>query len=362
MLIIFLDFIAIAAAWLICVNAEAIGRRLHVMDNPDRERKNHLHPTPLVGGIAILVPLLIWLVGALMADSLPDQRFVSMLILCAAGVGLAGFADDQTSTTPLSRILALLVFLGVAITLTPGLIAQSLNWGSFEPTPLPPAIYAALIALTVAGIVNSINMADGQNGLVPSMFVIWSLCLAVAGDRLVAPVAVIVAAASVVVLYFNLKGKLFLGDCGSYGVTFVLGLLALSAYAKGLISIETVTVWFYIPVADCLRLLIVRRIQGRSPFAPDTDHFHHRLQAKLGVRYGLVAYLACVAATSFAAVLAPRFSLVCLIVLTAIYFSFAFLTDAQTSAQKDDTAPDKALSPDLSNVVPLGSSERQKLG
>jgi hypothetical protein len=48
--------------------------------------------------------------------------------------------------------------------------------------------------------------------------------------------------------------------------------------------------------------------------------------------------------------------------LTAIYFSFAFLTDAQTSAQKDETAPDLTLSPDLSNVVPLGSSERQKFG
>ena len=142
-------------------------------------------------------------------------------------------------------------------------------------------------------------------------------------------------------------------------MTFVLGLLALSAYAKGHISIETVTVWFYIPVADCLRLLIVRRLQGRSPFAPDTDHFHHRLQVKLGVRYGLVAYLACVAATSFAAVLAPRFSLVCLIVLTAIYFSFAFLTDAQTGAQREGAVPEGLQSHPFPNVVTLGSRERQ---
>ena len=362
MLIVFLDFIAIAAAWLICANAESVGRRLHVMDNPDRERKSHPQPTPLVGGIGILVPLLIWLAGALMAGILTDQRFASMLILCASGVGLAGFADDQTSTSPLSRILALLVFLGVAMTLVPELIAHSLNWGSFAPTPLPPATYAILIALTAAGIVNAVNMADGQNGLVPSMFVIWSLCLALAGDPLVAPVAQIIAAAGAIILYFNLRGKLFLGDCGSYGVTFVLGLLALAAYAHGHISIETVTVWFYLPVMDCLRLMIVRRLQGRSPFAPDIDHFHHRLQVKLGPRYGLAAYLACVAISSFAAVLAPRFSLVCLIVLTAIYFSFAFITDAEADAQQNDIVPDRLPSPDFSNVVPLGSPDRPKWG
>ncbi len=359
MVIVFLDCIAIATAWLICINSTAIGQYLGVMDHPDSTRKIHREPTPLVGGIGILVPLLVWLAGAVVAGAMTDQPFASMLILCAAGVGLAGFADDQTSTTPLSRILALLVFLGVAMALAPTLIAHSLNWGSFEPTPLPPAIYAGLIAVTAAGIVNSVNMADGQNGLVPGMFVIWSLCLLLAGDPLVAPVAGVIAAAAVVVLVFNIRGKLFLGDCGSYGVTFVLGLLALTAYAHGHITIETVTVWFYIPVADCLRLIITRRLHGRSPFEPDTNHFHHRLQGKLGEWYGLTAYLACVAATSLIAVLAPRFSLVCLIVLTAVYFSFAFLTD-NVPARAEDSPPEHGSS-DYGNVVQLAAPESPQL-
>lgn len=358
-LAIFIDLIAFAAAWLICINADAIGRRLGVMDYPNEARKSHPRPTPLVGGIGILVPLLIWLVGAVVSGYLKDQQFAAMLILCAAGVGLAGFADDQTNTTPLSRILALLVFLGVAMTLAPGLVAGSLNWGSFAPTPMPPALYAGLIALTFAGIVNAVNMADGQNGLVPGMFVIWSLCLALSRDPAVAAVAQILAAAGAVILYFNLRGKLFLGDCGSYGVTFVLGLLALTAYAHGHITIETVTVWFYFPVADCLRLIITRRLQGSSPFAPDTDHFHHRLQGKLGTRYGLAAYLGCVALSSFAAVLAPRFSLVALIIMTAIYFSFAFLTDRPAAALAGEDAA--AGGADYSNVVQLPAGESPEL-
>jgi UDP-GlcNAc:undecaprenyl-phosphate GlcNAc-1-phosphate transferase len=294
------------------------------MDHPDNERKNHSKATPLVGGIGILLPLLIWLTGALLSGVTGDRQVLSVLMIGAAGVGLVGFADDQAPITPLSRILLVLVFLGVVFLISPGLITQNLNWGSFEPTPLPGWAYCALLAVTTIGIVNAVNMADGQNGVVPSMFVVWSLCLVFVGDGLVSEIAQIVALASVVVLIFNVRGSLFLGDCGSYGVTFVLGLLALMAYAQGRVSVETITVWFFIPVVDCLRLIITRRLQGRSPVAPDNDHFHHRLQSKLGTTYGLVAYIASVGATSFIAALAPQFALVCIIVLTAIYFSFAF--------------------------------------
>lgn len=331
MLLVSLDIVACATALLICVNAETIGARLGVMDHPDNQRKTHAKATPLVGGIGILVPLLIWIGGALLSGALENSPALSVLMLCAAGVGVVGFADDQVSISPLSRILLLLVFLGVEFVVDPGLIAPSLNWGSFEPTAFPPWAYCGLLALTTVGIVNAVNMADGQNGLVPSMFVIWSLCLALVGDDVVSRVALILALVSSIVLIFNLRGRLFLGDCGSYGVTFVIGLLAMMAYAQGRVTVETVTVWFFIPVMDCLRLIITRHLQGRSAVTPDTDHFHHRLQAKLGRTYGLVAYIASVAATSFIAAHFPRFALVCLIVLTAIYFSFAWLTDSAAS-------------------------------
>jgi UDP-GlcNAc:undecaprenyl-phosphate GlcNAc-1-phosphate transferase len=359
----FLVLIAAAAAILTGLNAQAIGCRLGVMDDPDNLRKIHAAPTPLVGGIGILVPLLIWFAGALLTGALRTSPALAVLILGGAGVGVIGFADDQRPISPLSRILLLIVFLGAVFVIDPDLVAPSLHWGSFEPTALPAWIYCLLLALTTVGIVNAVNMADGQNGLVPSMFVIWSLCLAAIGDEIVSRVAEIIALSGLIVLIFNLQGRLFLGDCGSYGVTFVIGLLGMMAYAQGRVTVETVTVWFFIPVMDCLRLIITRGLQGRSPVAPDTDHFHHRLQAKLGPNYGLVAYIASVAGSSFVATLAPRFSLVCLIVLTAIYFSFAWLTDsaACASGAADDFADagQPELNTGIANVVSIVSDRMQ---
>jgi UDP-GlcNAc:undecaprenyl-phosphate GlcNAc-1-phosphate transferase len=366
MLYVFMDAVASAAALVICLNAETVADRLGVVDLPDKDRKLHDKATPLVGGIAILISLLIWLSGAVLTHAVSDPQPLYMLLICASGVGLVGFADDQTPITPLSRILFLMVFLAAAFVITPRVIVDNLNWGSFEPTPFPPWAFCALISLTTIGIVNAVNMADGQNGLVSSMFVIWSACLAIVGDPLVSSVAQVLALASLVVLAFNITGKLFLGDCGSYGVTFALGLLLMLTYAEGRVTIETVTVWFYIPVADCIRLMITRRLDGRSAMAPDTNHFHHRLQAKLGKTYGLFAYIASVGTWSLVAALVPQFALVCIIVLTAIYFSFAFLTDPIAARLPESAGAGKGeeemASDPFANVVRMSAGENARAG
>jgi len=307
---------------------------------------------------------LLWLTGCLVSHVLPDAPILLALLTCAAGVGLIGFTDDQTPTTPMSRILILLVFLGVAYAIAPELIAPSLNWGSFEPTPITPWAFCALLGLGTVGIVNAVNMADGQNGLVSGMFVIWSACLMLIGDDTILAIAEILCAVCLVAFAFNLCGKLFLGNCGSYGVTFVLGILIMLTHARGRMSVETATVWFFIPVADCLRLMITRLARGRSPASADRDHFHHRLQDALGHNHGLLAYLSLVGATSFIASLSPRFSLVCITILTAVYFSFASVTDS--SASRARKAPDPEIgadsqpvaSPATVKIVPMKHSER----
>src|SRR4029078_7576109 len=96
-----LALIAVVAALFICLHAAWLAQRLGVMDHPDNERKHHSQATPLVGGIAILVPLCIWLGGRLLSATVPDPRFPTALLICAAGVGVTGFADDQASTSPL---------------------------------------------------------------------------------------------------------------------------------------------------------------------------------------------------------------------------------------------------------------------
>jgi UDP-GlcNAc:undecaprenyl-phosphate GlcNAc-1-phosphate transferase len=217
----------------------------------------------------------------------------------------------------------------------PHLISAKLNWYSFADTPISPWVYVPLMGLTTIGIVNSVNMADGQNGLVGSMFAIWSGCLILVSSGTMAEVAAILLGLSLIFLLFNINGKIFLGDCGSYGVTFAIGLLVVRAHADNLVSLETVIVWFFIPVMDCLRLMIARPLQGRSIFQGGRDHFHHRLIDSMGMRWSAVLYVAVVGSSSLIATLYPRFALLCLCALCAFYFSFARLSEGEVEAAQD---------------------------
>jgi UDP-GlcNAc:undecaprenyl-phosphate GlcNAc-1-phosphate transferase len=315
--------------------------------------------------MAILLGLIAWLTIRYLLGENVEQPLLPAILLCAAGVGLVGFEDDQHGTSPLSRILLLLVFMGVAFAIDPQFISKTLNWGSFNPTPIPLWGYLILMGAAVVGLVNSVNMADGQNGVAGSMFVVWSGCLTFVTSGMSGAIAGVLFCTSLVFLAFNLRGRLFLGDCGSYGVTFALGLLVTLAHARGEISLETVIVWFFIPVADCLRLLISRPMRGISPFAGDRDHFHHRLEDKMGKHQGLATYAAAVAVSSLVATLDPRFALVCLCALCAFYFSFAFLTESNIIAvPQAEPEQDESLAAS-GNVVSLSSDrvgERKRGG
>jgi UDP-GlcNAc:undecaprenyl-phosphate/decaprenyl-phosphate GlcNAc-1-phosphate transferase len=337
---------------LVCANAYPIGRRLSVLAHPDECRKLHRFATPQVGGIAILVGLLVSTAGMLLSGGFSDLNLVHALLVGGIGVGVLGFADDQSAISPLARILLLLVFLGAAFAIDREFISLRLNWSSFEPTSIPVWAYVPLMAVTTVGVVNAVNMADGQDGVVGSMFAVWAACLAIVTNGASAAIAAILCVLSLVFLVFNLRGRIFLGDCGSYGVTFLLGLLVTLAHARGQLSLETVIVWFFIPVADCLRLVISRPLRGLSPYRGDRDHFHHRLEDKMGKRKGLACYVSAVAVSSLVATVEPRLALVCLCLLSAFYFSFAWLTDPNIlSIQSDD--PETVRVPDLRNVVSI---------
>ena len=145
-----------------------------------------------------------------------------------------------------------------------------------------------------------------------------------------------------VTFFFNLAGRVFLGDSGSYGIGFVFGLLAINAHNRWGVSAETIAVWFFVPVVDCIRLMVARAVQGQAPSDADYDHFHHRLQFRIGKTGGLCTYLGVVGISSVIASLFPHLALVCMVVLAAFYFSFAWLTEADSESKQQDNSAEPA--------------------
>jgi UDP-N-acetylmuramyl pentapeptide phosphotransferase/UDP-N-acetylglucosamine-1-phosphate transferase len=130
-----------------------------------------------------------------------------------------------------------------------------------------------------------------------------------------------------------MAGRIVLGDVGIYSVTIVFGIRAMCAPNKWGVSVEAIAVWFFIPIMDCVRLMIARTLRGQVPSNGDRNHFHRRLQDPVEQNYALMIYLGTVGATLVIAALRPGMSPACLMLLVAFYFSFAWLD--QRNATKE---------------------------
>ncbi len=318
---------ALAVSLAILSAARPLGERLGVIDHPDTVRKLHARATPLIGGLAIMVPLLLWAITGLFWPILADDAPIPLAVLvCGGGAALVGFLDDRSSRSPVLRLVVLLALSVLALLISPQLLPAQFHWGHLAPTPVTPWLAYVLVAVGMAGFVNAVNMADGQDGCVAGMFAIWSGCIILVGGDSAADLAAILFTTSLAVLAFNLRGKVFLGGAGAYGVTFVFGLLILVLHNAWGVTAETIIVWFFLPIVDCLRLMISRPLQGRSPFAGDRNHFHHRLHDRFGKTEGLAIYLGIVASSSLVAALAPGLAPSCLAVLACLYPGLMWLT------------------------------------
>ncbi len=277
---------------LICTFAMPIGRALGVLDLPDGRRKLHARATPLVGGIAVIVPVLLMAAWqAVTTDFTPLYTVLGGAIL---SMTLLGMRDDRRHISASLRLGIECAIVLTALFLVPGLRIEYL-WLRFADTPLFLGAWGGMLftLICLVGLQNAVNMADGKNGLVIGMALIWTMILSAYGPEHLSPVMIVLALGLAVALAFNLRGLLFLGDGGTYGLSMLFGLLAIYTYNVGFprLSADGIILLFFIPVIDVLRLMVVRVAQRRSPFDSDRNHFHHILLAMLPWHWALAVYL-----------------------------------------------------------------------
>lgn len=289
---------------LISCLAGRVGGWLGVIDLPDRARKVHARPTPLVGGIALFVPLTL---VALAEATHYEAASGVFSTLAAAGFSfmVLGWIDDRGHLSPRLRLvvatsLALSIFL-----LQPQLRLHTLQFGGLDVRLGYLALPFTILCLI--GLQNAINMIDGLNGLLISLCLFWIVCLLMYAPPHLSYYLILMLLGLSVLLPFNLSGHLFLGDAGSYSLGVVIGLTMIHVYHESpdQLPMGTVVLWLMIPVIDCLRVMVERVLTGRSPLAGDRNHLHHVLLRRFSDRTALLVYLAIAALPGLLAAVWP---------------------------------------------------------
>lgn len=301
-----------AVALATCLLAKPIGRLLGVMDVPDGHRKLHAVPTPEVGGLAVVLGLLPVMAWQAFAGALgPYFWAVGGAVL---GFTAIGYLDDRSHIRPLYRLAGGVLLTLAVLWMVPGELVTYLRFSFLDVAIFPPWLWSvAFTVLCVVGLQNALNMADGKNGLAVGLLLIWSGFLWFYAPPEFAAVLATLIGGLAVTWVFNVRGALFLGDAGTYGLSVAVAFFAIHTYAVGFSELhaDVVALWFLVPVIDALRLMATRLMAGNSPFSADRRHFHHVLQAALPQHAGLrlALYLGLVALPGVAAAVDPAYTL-----------------------------------------------------
>jgi UDP-GlcNAc:undecaprenyl-phosphate/decaprenyl-phosphate GlcNAc-1-phosphate transferase len=284
------------ASLVFCAAARTVGPMLGLMDHPD-VRKKHAVSTPLMGGLVVVACVIPALVYSILAQ--PGELSVAWgLVIAVAAMGLLGLFDDIVDQPALHRLLiAAIVFVGTTWAV-PDLRLSIVEFQQPRITFVLDRAWVSIgfTSICCVGLINAINMADGKNGLVPGLLLGWAILLLSIATGPLDGLLLIVTAGIAVLFVFNIRGHLFLGDGGAYGLATGLGLLAIAIYNSPAnttprpLSADGVLVLFMVPVLDMFRLMVTRVCAGNTPFTPGRDHLHHYLQNWLSWPGGLIAY------------------------------------------------------------------------
>ena len=270
-----------------------------LIDLPDRSRKFHHRPTPITGGIGILLAILVS--GKLYLD-LNDlsgymPEFTFQLVIISIPLLILFLLDDIKGLKPYFRIL-IQCCLTIYMIINTGIYLDGLgnlfgfgdiNLGIFG---IPFTIFC------VVGLMNAFNMMDGINGLCSGCALIALLLIGFHSGLIYDSMLVLIIGSMIGFLMFNLgflgnKRAVFLGDSGSNLIGFWVAWIAIYSSQNQIYNVEPITmIWFVaIPLLDCIGLIVSRVNKGMSWSTAGRDHIHHKLMNKFSSNETLIVIL-----------------------------------------------------------------------
>ncbi|UUZ63752.1 glycosyltransferase [Polaromonas sp. P1-6] len=253
------------------------------MDSTFGVQKVHTHPTPRVGGIAIVAGVL---AGYVLADP-SRQSLLGPLLLAGTPAFVFGLVEDLTKQVSVrTRLLATMAcgVLGWAIT---GHSITDANLLGLDWLLGFTVVSVVFTAFAVGGVANAINIIDGFNGLATGTVIVvltsFGFMATALGDVDLALTSLILAGA---VLGFGLVnwplGRIFLGDGGAYFVGFALAWLAVLMLARH----PEVSAWAPMlvcgyPILEVFFSIARRRRRGSSPGDADRLHLHSLVKRRV---------------------------------------------------------------------------------
>ncbi|MEW6611099.1 MAG: MraY family glycosyltransferase [Patescibacteria group bacterium] len=278
---------------------------------PDEARKFHRGPTPLWGGLAVWLALLVtgfiaWRFGLLTDVKISNTQLAGITVGSLLLV-IGGMWDDAKGLKPWRQFLfpvaavcvSLMAGIGVHYITNP-FVAGTGPYGR-ALLYISPMFGSVVAGIWLLGMTYTTKLLDGLDGLVAGVGVIGAVILFIVSLYWDVPLsgtsyfALMVAGACLGFLIYNIyPASIFLGEGGSTLIGYLLGVLAIISGAK----IATALLIMGIPILDVV-WIIARRVffEKTSVASADRKHLHFRLldaglteRQAVWVLWGLTAF------------------------------------------------------------------------
>ena len=336
--------LGLSAGWAFLVALFAVPSIIHIahlknmLDMPNG-RTVHSSLTPRLGGVAVFAGFM-----SALTIFAPLQNGVKELLAGCIILFFVGLKDDLVGMSVFKKFVGQLLATGIVMIMADVRITSF--QGILGVYTLPVGVSYAFTLAAIVGVTNAINLIDGLDGLAGTIVLIIMgtfgfYFYSYGGESYsnYAFVAVCLMGGMVGFLRYNFhRAPIFMGDTGSLVCGFIVSVLAIQFIELGgqpgmrlpFSTTPAVALGIlFVPLFDTLRVFVLRMAAGKSPFAPDRNHVHHRL---LGMGFSQISTVLLLGVLNLLVILfVIRFAELGNLVLIGILIGFSVLLSVSMS-------------------------------
>lgn len=273
----------VAGAAFVCFFVEkltlAYSLKHRLLSEPNA-RSSHSRPTPSVGGIAIVIPVLAYCLGNAESDEHLLVIFFAVLLLA-----ISGLWDDLR---PLSSRLRFALHIFVVVFSLFFLHLEFPGQGAEGTEPMATA-WIYLLALGMLWCINLYNFMDGIDGLAAAQCLVYCVACILLADELppvIGGLIWVLGSCALVFLYFNWPpASIFMGDVGSGAMGYLIVIIALLLDYQEVLPIVASMILFSVFWADASYTLVRRIISGQAFTSAHRSHLYQKMAIRFGHKW-----------------------------------------------------------------------------
>ncbi len=248
----------------------------------ENERTVHHGKIVRIGGVAIFLAFMISIAVLFNAD-----KTINSILIGASMISLMGLVDDIMNLP--SKLKFLIQGVAALVVIVYGGIGLDVIYLPLGITIDVGGLSFLVTFLWIVGTTNAINFIDGLDGLLSGIAIIVLTTTSIIAFQLnrsdVVGLALVLAGSCLGFWFYNhYPAKLFMGDCGSQFIGFIISCISLLGFKTStVISLGFPIIALFIPLADTIVAMARRKLSGMKMDQADKGHIHHVLMIKLNL-------------------------------------------------------------------------------